>query len=164
MGDPKDDSGDKPMVHKDGVSHDQRGNAVWKWAADSGRHLLESTSALLKRLEVPGLKLEEDASGPRKQPGLELEEGGAARGNVGYDPYGGRRTTSAPPARPASATKPVAAARPSTAAKPIAAKPTAAVRPAAGASPGGAARPAATKPAAVPPPRPSLLRRWFGKD
>ncbi len=147
MGDPKDASDEKQRLYKDGVSHDQRGNAVWKWAAESGRHLVESTTALLKRLEVPGLKLEEDASGPRKQPGLELEQGGAEKGNVGYDPYGSKRVTPAPAARPAAAAKPAAAAGPVSASKPAA-----------------AARPTTTKPAAAPLPRRSLLGRWFGKD
>ena len=45
-----------------GVHHDARGNAVWQWAVDSGKQALDSTSRLLKRLEVPGLKLEEDAT------------------------------------------------------------------------------------------------------
>jgi hypothetical protein len=147
MGDPKDESSEKNRVQKDGVSHDQRGNAVWKWAADSGRHLMESTTALLKRLEVPGLKLEEDASGPRKQPGLELEEGGATKKDVGYDPYGSKRATPGPAARPAGAAKPAAAARPTASARPAAAP-----------------KPAATKPAAAPLPRRSLLGRLFGKD
>ena len=43
-----------------GVKHDARGNAVWQWAAATGRQALDSTSALLKKLDVPGLKLEDD--------------------------------------------------------------------------------------------------------
>ncbi len=68
MGNPDDkDPGKKSRPARDGVSHDARGNAVWQWAVDSGRHLMESTSLLLKRLEVPGLKLEEDASAQEKR-------------------------------------------------------------------------------------------------
>jgi hypothetical protein len=47
------------------VEHDKRGNAVWKWAVDSGRDMLDSTSKLLKRLEVPGLSID------GTQPGIE---------------------------------------------------------------------------------------------
>jgi hypothetical protein len=42
------------------VRHDSTGRAVWEWAADTGRHALDSTSRLLKRLDLPGLKLAED--------------------------------------------------------------------------------------------------------
>jgi hypothetical protein len=42
------------------VRHDSSGRAIWEWAADSGRHALESTSLLLKRLELPGLSLADD--------------------------------------------------------------------------------------------------------
>jgi len=157
---PKDDSksatAEPPRRSKDGVKHDQRGNAVWQWAADSGRHLIESTSALLKRLEVPGLKLEEDATGLHKKsgapPGTTVEGSQEQSRNepmglvkpsreTGYDPYGSKRVT---PTRPAGSSKPVAAARPTVASKP----------------PSGA-----TKPAAAPPARQSsLLRRLFGRD
>jgi len=42
------------------VRHDSTGRAIWEWAAESGRHALESTSLLLKRLELPGLSLADD--------------------------------------------------------------------------------------------------------
>jgi hypothetical protein len=42
------------------VRHDSTGRAVWEWAADTGRHALDSTSRLLKRLELPGLTLADD--------------------------------------------------------------------------------------------------------
>ena len=133
-----DSSGSKPRPNRDGVSHDARGNAVWQWAVDSGRHLMESTSHLLKRLEVPGLKLEEDVTAKNKQPDTKPGMAPEVKGNAGYDPYGGRRaapvsTARPPPARPAPA------------------------RPA-------VARPVATKPAVAPPPRRSLWQRLFRKD
>lgn len=161
----KDDTGEQPRRYKDGVKHDQRGNAVWQWAAESGRHLMESTSALLKRLEVPGLKLEEDATGMHKKAGAPpaasgIDKQGQPRGEplkivepsreTGYDPYGSKKVT---PGRPGGTNKPVAAARPTAAPTP---KP--AVKPSPGA--GGA-----TKPAAAPPARQgSLLKRLFGRD
>ena len=47
-----------------GVRRDDQGNAVWEWAASTGRQALESTSRLLRKLEVPGLKLLDDTSEP----------------------------------------------------------------------------------------------------
>jgi len=107
MSQPEDDGpGEKPEIHKDGVAHDSRGGAVWKWAADSGRHLMESTSQLLKRLDVPGLKLEDDASDANKKPGATPGAPKRTERNVGYDPYGGKR------AGPPAGTRPVTASRP----------------------------------------------------
>ena len=72
------------------VVHDSRGNAVWQWVKDTGRHALESTSALLKKLEIPELKVED------KNDELKLEDDVDAGG--GYDPYGTRvGTRKAPP-------------------------------------------------------------------
>jgi hypothetical protein len=65
------------------VVHDSRGNAVWQWVKDTGRQAIESTSALLKKLEMPELKVEE-----HKDTELRLEEDVDKGG--GYDPYGTR--------------------------------------------------------------------------
>jgi hypothetical protein len=135
---------------RDGVRHDSRGNAVWQWAVDTGKHAIDSTSRLLKRLEVPGLSLEDDAApGEKSRMGKNIPTGGsggagggkggeasaeaapAARAakperTSGYDPYGTRAGAKAPAARPA-------------------ARPAAPVR----------------KPAATPPARPSFWRRLF---
>ena len=56
------------------VKHDASGRAVWEWAVDTGRHALDSTSRLLKRLELPGLSLEDEA-GKKKQEGKEADAG-----------------------------------------------------------------------------------------
>lgn len=90
----------------EGVRHDSRGNAMWQWAIDTGKHAIDSTSRLLKRLEVPGLGLEDDAA----KPGAASSERAA-----GYDPYGTRPGTKRPAARPAAIRKPAAVppARPS---------------------------------------------------
>jgi hypothetical protein len=105
-----------------GVAHDSRGNAIWQWAVDTGRHAFDSTSRLLRRLEVPGLKVQDDARADpapedaqhhpaAKTPG---RPPGAAPGaavpprSSGYDPYGG--SGSAPP--PRTPRKPAAAAAP----------------------------------------------------
>jgi len=71
------------------VVHDSRGNAVWQWVKDTGRHAIESTSALLKKLEVPELKIED-----HKNNELKLEEDVDKGG--GYDPYGTRVGTRKP--------------------------------------------------------------------
>ena len=62
------------------VVHDSRGNAVWHWVKETGRIAIESTSRLLKRLEMPGLKTEE-----KSDQDLRLESDRDAGG--GYDPY-----------------------------------------------------------------------------
>ena len=41
------------------VVHDSRGNAVWDWVKHTGRHAIDSTSRLLKKLETPELKIEQ---------------------------------------------------------------------------------------------------------
>jgi hypothetical protein len=63
------------------VVHDDRGNAVWDWVKDTARIAIDSTSRLLKRLEVPELKMEDTQNNP-----LSLESDRDAGG--GYDPYG----------------------------------------------------------------------------
>jgi hypothetical protein len=72
----------KPLDRPGAVEHDKRGNAVWKWAVDSGRDMLDSTSKLLKRLEVPGLSI--DGTDPAIET-LSVDR------HAGYDPYGTNR-------------------------------------------------------------------------
>jgi len=62
------------------VRHDERGNAVWDIAVATGVFALESTSKLLKRLEAPELKIEDDHE-------LKIEDDKSG----GYDPYNRRR-------------------------------------------------------------------------
>lgn len=109
MGRPEDkDPGKKRLPAREGLSYDSRGNAVWQWAVDSGRHLIDSTTHLLKRLEVPGLKLKEDANTQEKKTPAQPDSS-ETRASAGYDPYGHRRVAPAPRAKP---TKPVAAPKP----------------------------------------------------
>jgi hypothetical protein len=72
--------------------HDSRGNAVWQWVKDTGRHAIESTSALLKKLEVPELKVEDHKE---KDNELRLEDDVDPGG--GYDPYGTKVGSRMPP-------------------------------------------------------------------
>jgi hypothetical protein len=79
------------------VVHDARGNAVWQWVKDTGRHAIESTSALLKKLEVPELKVEDHKDSNELRLEDEVDPGG------GYDPYGSRvgtRRSPPPPKNP----------------------------------------------------------------
>jgi len=74
------------------VVHDSRGNAVWQWVKDAGRVCIESTSMLLKKLEVPDLKVEEHKEESRE---LRLEDEVDPGG--GYDPYGSKIGSGKPP-------------------------------------------------------------------
>jgi hypothetical protein len=65
------------------IVHDERGNAVWDWIKETSRIAIDSTSRLLKRLEVPELKMEDT----QKNNELSLESDRDAGG--GYNPYGG---------------------------------------------------------------------------
>jgi hypothetical protein len=80
----------KPVAPKDEfegksgrIVHDERGNAVWDWIKETSRIAIDSTSRLLKRLDVPELKMEDT----QKNNELSLESDRDAGG--GYNPYGG---------------------------------------------------------------------------
>ncbi len=101
------------------VRHDDRGQAVWHWAVDTARNAINSTSQLLRKLDLSDLSLEEEkpvAKGPPPKapaarvptPPATLKDSGTAQ----FDPYGGRartpatRASSAPGSRPLSAPPP----------------------------------------------------------
>jgi hypothetical protein len=88
-GDKPDAPADDTLAGRSGrVVHDERGNAVWRWVKETSRSAIDSTSHLLKRLEVPELKVEDSDDNP-----LSLEADRDPGG--GYDPYG-----SSSPAKP----------------------------------------------------------------
>jgi hypothetical protein len=62
------------------IEHDERGNAVWKWIAETGRIFIGNTSRLLRKLDAPELKI--DDGDPSE---LRIESDRDAGG--GYDPY-----------------------------------------------------------------------------
>ncbi len=66
------------------VVHDDRGNAVWNWVKETGRFCIDSTSALLKKLDFGDLKVEGEDD--PKGGGLRLQDPSRAAGG-GYDPY-----------------------------------------------------------------------------
>jgi hypothetical protein len=70
------------------VTHDERGNAVWDWVKNTGRHAVESTSRLLRKLELPELKFED-----AKDEELRIAPDATSSG---YDPY----NQATKPARP----------------------------------------------------------------
>jgi len=78
-----DDPKDKPAT-AGRVKHDASGRAIWEWAVDTGRHALDSTSRLLKRLDLPGLSLVDDEKEKRKAE----EEAQRAEREAGFTPYG----------------------------------------------------------------------------
>jgi hypothetical protein len=69
-----------PADTKGRVIHDSRGMAVWDWVKESGRHAIESTSRLLKKLDAPELKVEQTHD-------EELRIVPDAGPGGGYDPY-----------------------------------------------------------------------------
>ena len=116
------------------ISHDGRGNAVWQWGSGTIRQTLDSTSKMLKRLEVPGLSLLDDPK-PEDQPQVDPLEALKAQREVGFDPYEGRQGTAAP--QQIKPTTHPAAARP---------------------------RVAPVRQPEVPAKKPSFLGKLFGKD
>lgn len=80
----------RPTTPSGRVRHDDRGNAVWDWLKDTGRNLVDSTSRLLRKLEEPQLKVE-DEQDKELRIQSDRDPGG------GYDPY---NQSNAPPRTP----------------------------------------------------------------
>lgn len=81
MSAPKDPNDKKNPAGR--VRHDAGGRAIWEWAVDTGRHALDSTSRLLKRLDLPGLSLLDDEQEKKKK----AEEAERAAREAGSNPY-----------------------------------------------------------------------------
>src|SRR5690349_13838757 len=73
------------------VRHDERGMAVWDWAAASGDVAGLSATNIMRKLEVTGLSIEETL---RSVKALELPAGGAR--DQGMDPYNTRKDPADP--------------------------------------------------------------------
>jgi hypothetical protein len=111
---------DKDKQHKPTgkVRHDPGGRAVWQWAIDSGKHAIESTSRLLKKLDLTSLQFldydevekQEKADRERTQDpdrpiptfGGEREQDPLAGKRQGFNPYDSRM----PVGRGATSSKP----------------------------------------------------------
>ncbi|HEY6451767.1 MAG TPA: hypothetical protein VIX87_04140 [Steroidobacteraceae bacterium] len=83
--------GTGPPVGK--VRHDERGHAVWQWAADTARSMIVSTSQVLRRLDNPDLALKDEP--PAAKPGTaappKASRTPAPKPTAGSTPYAGRR-------------------------------------------------------------------------
>jgi hypothetical protein len=64
------------------VKFDDRGNAVWEWAVNTGRFGPDETSALLERLELAALSLADDSA---PQPAAVTRKPQHAMGYCPYD-------------------------------------------------------------------------------
>jgi hypothetical protein len=65
------------------IVHDSRGNAVWKWDNGSSTN---STSKMLKKLDVADLRVEETAQAESPPPASDAKKKGSGYG-PGYNPY-----------------------------------------------------------------------------
>jgi hypothetical protein len=81
-----------PEIPSGRVRHDDRGNAIWDWVKDTGRHALDSTSRLLKKLEMPQLEVEDTHDEE-----LRIEKD--RNPGSGYDPYNQASQPKKPPRR-----------------------------------------------------------------
>ena len=94
---------DDPAKPSGRVRHESGGRAVWEWAVESGKHAIDSTSALLKKLDLSGLRLMEDKKKEADETELQVDEpdrnvptfGGERevdplRGKAGFNPYDNR--------------------------------------------------------------------------
>jgi hypothetical protein len=74
------DGSDKPAKPRTGrVRHDAGGRAIWEWAIDSGKYALDSTSRLLKKLELTGITLMSDDARPWADPSRPADDAPARR-------------------------------------------------------------------------------------
>jgi hypothetical protein len=98
---------DKPARPSGRVRHDAGGRAVWEWAVDSGRHAIDSTSRLLKKLDLSGLRLLDDSKKPSDKSLLEDDEVPSisetrtdpqAGSKRGFNPYDSRTVARKKPA------------------------------------------------------------------
>jgi hypothetical protein len=71
------------------IVHDERGNAIWDWVKDTARNAIDSTSRVLRRLDLSELKLDDPSDGSRS---------GHSR-ESGYDPYGNANSVVPRPTR-----------------------------------------------------------------
>ena len=127
---PKDDNRPDRVRRGSGeVRHDDRGNAVWHWAADTARTAIQSASQILRKLDLTGLSIESDQKSDHHEMVLP-KTGGMLRSNQaaaghrragaeraqGFDPYAS--TAGAVKRKPAAARPAPATAHPAGARRP----------------------------------------------
>lgn len=112
---PPDDAPDRPGA----VVHDASGKAVWKWSSES-----DSTSKLLKKLEVPGLAIQDEPQPKPDKPSAPQQSRTPSVAGE-FNPYGDAGINRAPTRPPAPSAKPAAGGRQGPVTKPQAAPPAA---------------------------------------
>jgi hypothetical protein len=114
---------DKETPRSGRVRHEPGGRAIWEWAVESGKHAIDSTSRLLKKLDITSLRvlgedekpwkkdeprpreleLQDEASRTRRDLptfGGEREKDSLANQRKSFNPYDSRTTTGRGAARP----------------------------------------------------------------
>jgi len=102
MSTPKKDESGRAKRLSGSVRPDERGHAVWQWATDSARNAINSTSALLRKLEVPGLSVQDDVQNAKDKAKASAQD--AARAQA-YSSYNAKRSELPKAAASARATK-----------------------------------------------------------
>lgn len=77
------------------IVHDERGNAVWNWVKETGRSAVDSTSAMLKKLEIADLKIAD-----HKDTAVLPDDSTGRDAGGGYDPYNQKMPAKKPPTKP----------------------------------------------------------------
>lgn len=80
---PEPDGSDKPKPRTGRVRHDAGGRAIWEWAIESGKYAIDSTSRLLKKLDLSGITLVNDEEKPWEKPPQSREAPPSATGEDG---------------------------------------------------------------------------------
>jgi hypothetical protein len=95
------------------VRHDDRGQAVWHWAVDTARNAINSTSQLLRKLDLSGLSLEDEqpsgAAPSEQEPAAKPQPLELAPSDAGK---GARKPGAAGEFNPYKSARPVAPAKP----------------------------------------------------
>lgn len=110
---------DGPSKPSGRVRHESGGRAVWEWAVESGKHAIDSTSALLKKLDLSGLRLVDERKKSAEEEELRLDEadpnlptfGGDREvdplsGKRGFNPYDSRLAAQRKAGKPQAPPKP----------------------------------------------------------
>jgi hypothetical protein len=68
------------------IVHDSRGNAVWSWDKGSDPSSTATTSKMLRKLDLPNLKVEGEPDAPAEEPPPAATKRPSGYG-PGYNPY-----------------------------------------------------------------------------
>lgn len=142
---------DKPPARSGHVRHEPGGRAIWEWAIDSGKHALDSTSRLLKKLDITSLRILGDDEKPwKKDEPTSTDPGQPQDGQRPAPTFGGPREND-PLANQRKSFNPYDSRTPSGRSAPPSSRPAA------------PPKPRITQPA-PPAKKPGLFGRLFGQD